>query len=161
MIKFRGISVRLPRPLWIGLVTVVLVVVAGGLRIGVPIYQQQVAEQEVERLGGWAFKGPREPEWLWSRLFEIDQEWGERTDVVVSVCLRGLAATDDTLDHIGWLSDLKELELVGTHVTDAGLVHLKRLRKLERIHLSSPPVTEAGIAELQRALPRLKITTGR
>jgi hypothetical protein len=157
MIESLGISIRLPRPLSIGLVTVVLTVVAVGLRIGIPIYRQQVAVQEIERLGGWVFTEPRGPEWLWSLLYRIDADLGARTDIVNSVCLRHLAATDNTLYHMGCLSDLRELELTDTQVTDTGLAHLKWLTRLERIDLSHAPVTDAGVAELQRALPRVTI----
>lgn len=48
----RRFSIRLPRPLWIGLATVVLVVVTIGLQFGVPIYRRHVAIREIERLGG-------------------------------------------------------------------------------------------------------------
>src|SRR5579864_1082896 len=60
----RRFSIRLPRPLWIGLATVVLVVVAVTLRIGVPIYREQAAIREIERVGGKTERRPVGPEWL-------------------------------------------------------------------------------------------------
>ena len=60
----RKFSVQLPRPLWIGLTTVVLVVVAIGLRIGAPIYRQQVAIREIEVLDGSIRTEPTGPRWL-------------------------------------------------------------------------------------------------
>ena len=50
--ELRRFSIRLPRPLWIGLAAIVLVVVAVGLRVGVPIYRQQVALWE-DCAEGW------------------------------------------------------------------------------------------------------------
>src|SRR5579859_4597501 len=58
-------SIPLPRPLWIALATVVLVVMAIGLGIGAPIYRQQRAIQEINRLGGSIDDAePIGPKWL-------------------------------------------------------------------------------------------------
>ena len=48
----RRFSIRLPRPMWIGLAAVGLAIVAAVLRIGVPIWQQQVAIDEIGRAKG-------------------------------------------------------------------------------------------------------------
>ena len=153
----RRIVVRLPRPLWIGLAAVAVIVLAVGLRVGLPIYRQQVAVGEIERLGGWVFTAPRTPEWLYDLLYRMNQGLGERSDVVISVCLDHREATDGTLYYLGSLSELKELRLNGTQVTDAGLAHLRGLKKLERLSLEKTRVTDAGVAALQRARPGLKI----
>lgn len=150
-------SIRLPRPLWIGLAAIVLTVAAVGLGVGIPIYRQQVAVREIEELGGWVFTAPRTPEWLYEFLCRIDQDLGERSDVVVSVCLDQKGATDGTLYRVSSLTDLKELRLNGTQVTDTGLAHLQGLKKLERLSLHSTHVTDTGVAALQRALPGLII----
>jgi hypothetical protein len=60
----RRVSIPLPRPLWIGLVAVVLAVVATGLQFGLPIYRQQAAIREIERAGGRVHVVPRGPAWL-------------------------------------------------------------------------------------------------
>jgi len=60
----RRFSIRLPRPLWIAMATFAVVVVTVGLRLGVPIYRQQVAVREIELLGGTVRTLPRGPEWL-------------------------------------------------------------------------------------------------
>src|SRR5262249_61895470 len=57
-------SIRLPRPLWIGMGAIVLVLTTIALRVGVPIYRQQVAIREIERLGGWVVTEERGPNWL-------------------------------------------------------------------------------------------------
>ncbi len=46
------VSIRLPRPLWMGFATAVLVVLAIGLGVAVPIYRQHLAIREIKRLGG-------------------------------------------------------------------------------------------------------------
>src|SRR5262249_46373214 len=60
----RRFSIWLPRPLWIGLAAVVLVIVAAGLGIGVPILRQQVVIQEIHFLGGWSEVRYAGPQWL-------------------------------------------------------------------------------------------------
>jgi len=129
-------SLRLPRQLWIGvatvvLITAVLVVVTVGLRIGIPIYPQQVAIRDIGRLGGsWMTCDDPTPEWL--------------------------------EDLIGWertsfFHEPIDIELTGPQVTDETLKLFVRLPKLETVTLTDTMVTDAGVAELQRALPNLKI----
>ena len=57
-------SIRVPRPLWIGLATGVLIVTGGALRIGLPIYREQVAIREIKRLGGQYMTSRGGPDWL-------------------------------------------------------------------------------------------------
>ena len=174
----RRFSIRLPRPLWIGVAAVVLVVVAIGLQFGLPIYKQQSAIREIRRLNGGVEMRPRGPEWLRNRV------GGERMkpfDDVILVDLTGTQATDATLGHVGLLTDLQRLSLAHTHVsdiglaylkeltclqvlvlnntqvTDVGLAHLKGLPRLQSLSLNKAQVTDAGVADLQHALPELRI----
>src|SRR5262245_2417071 len=82
-IQPRRFSIRLPRPLWIGSVAGVLVVVAVGLPIGVPVYRQYVAIREIEEVGGRVETYARGPKWL-RRQFG-DCQWMKPFDEVVSV----------------------------------------------------------------------------
>src|SRR4029077_10762361 len=67
----RRVSIRLPRPLWIGVATVVFVIVVVGLRGGVPIYRQARAINEIRKYGGSILDRRRVgPEWLRERLGE-------------------------------------------------------------------------------------------
>jgi hypothetical protein len=178
-IERRRFSIRLPRPLWIGLATVVLVVFAAGLKIGTTIYRQHVAFREIERVGGSVSTDPRGPEWLRDR---VGDEWMKLTgDVVIGAHLEHTHLTDATLRDIRWLTELQGLCLYctrvndadllhldgltnlrvlfldQTRVTDAGLAHLKRLRSLETLCLYGTSVTDEGVAELKRALPGLTV----
>jgi hypothetical protein len=153
----RRLSICVPRPLWIGLATVVVIIGSVGLRVGLPLYRAQLAAAEVERLGGLVFAQPCGPEWLESLLYRVDQDLGDRLVTVTGVCLEGRPATDNTLDHMSRLSGLQELMLNQTAVTDAGLARLHRLTNLKRIHLANCPVTDTGVAELQKALPGLTV----
>src|SRR5262245_53069861 len=91
-------SIRLPRPLWIGLATAALVVVGVGLRFGVPIYQQHAAIREIERLGGNLDLRPRGPKWL--RNWVSDKRM-KPFDVVDRVEFGGRPITDATLSLMG------------------------------------------------------------
>src|SRR5215813_9940598 len=87
-------SVRLPRPLWIGLAAVVLIVGGVALRFGLQIDRQQTAIREIERLGGDIEAEPGGPDWLREWL---DDEWMETFDTVTDAHLANTTATDDTL----------------------------------------------------------------
>jgi hypothetical protein len=183
----RRLSIRMPRPLWIGLSAVGLVVVVLGLGIGVPIYRKHVAIRENERLGGRVWTEHSGPAWLRSC---IGDEAMKVFDPVVEVALSGTGVTEDTVPvlkdlqglqvvHLGYLpvdrggmggrpthQDATMMLILKTippddndrvRVTDAGLEHLKYLKNLSELHLLWTDVTDAGVAELQRALPELKI----
>jgi hypothetical protein len=60
----RRFSIRVPRPLWIGLAAVVVVVAGVGIRVGVPVYRQHMAIREIERLKGIVTTKKGGPEWL-------------------------------------------------------------------------------------------------
>jgi Leucine Rich repeat len=59
--------------------------------------------------------------------------------------------TDAELEHVGKLTELHRLMLLGddVNVTDAGLVNLKGLTRLQELHLAAPNVTDAGLENLQ------------
>ncbi len=143
----RRFSIPLPSPLWIGLATGILVVVAIGLQLGIPVYRQQVVIQEIERLGGSVLTEPFGPEWLRSWM---GGEWMMLVDTVNEVYLNGSAATDATLGYLSCLTGLMNLWLNETNVTDAGLVHLNGFRSLQHLALINTQVTDAGLEHLAR-----------
>jgi hypothetical protein len=145
--EFHGYSIRLPRPLWIGLAAVILIVGGIALRFGLRIDQQQTAIREIERLGGDVESEPGGPDWLREWL---DDEWMEPFDTVTDVHLAETPATDNTLQQLGWLAGLRGLHLGGTRVTDAGLAYLNDLHQLERLSLDETQITDTGLTHLQR-----------
>ena len=58
-------------------------------------------------------------------------------------------ATDDDLEHLEGLSDLRELWLAHTQVTDRGLEHLRELTNLQELYLWRTRVTDAGLEHLR------------
>jgi hypothetical protein len=167
---------RLPRPLWIGMTAVVLIVGTVSLRVGVPIYRQQVAIREIERVGGLVELCAGRPMWLRQRVgvkyqYLFDNVCivykGHYTDDMlvhmnsfprlVFLSVFDSEVTDAGLIHLKRLGELKTLVLENCQVTDAGLVHLQRLRNLQSLSLANTRVTDVGVAELRRSLPALKI----
>ena len=76
-----------------------------------------------------------------------------------ALCCHGV--TDDGLLHIGRLTTLKELTLVGDEITGSGLQYLKAMTNLEELVLWESVVTDEGISELQKALPNCEIHLNR
>jgi hypothetical protein len=148
----RRFLMLLPRPLWIGMSTVVLVGMAVGLRFGLPIYRQWIAIREIERMGGYVTTIPTINNWLRRRL---DKGTMKSFDEVVDVRLTGNRATDSTLRHMKLLRSLRTLVLYGTQVTDAGLEHLEGLTSLEWLDLTETRVKGEGLGHLKE-LPELR-----
>ncbi len=164
-----GFSFRLPRPLWMGLTAVILLIAAVGLNFGLPIYRQHAAVQEAQLFGGGIEIRPSRPTWVsqmtpkkYRNLFDDvvvvklnDTRYGDRGAARLAglrnlreLWLGNTAITDTALDQVGRLADLKWLSLRDTQVTDAGVIQLQRLTKLEWLSLSGTKVTDAGLKHL-------------
>jgi hypothetical protein len=147
----RRMSIRLPRPLWIGLFTGVLIVTATVLQIILPIWRQQRAIREIQRLGGRIVIENGGPEWLRARVGDEHMKYFDR---VVKADLTVKAVDDSTLRHVATLDNLQSLWLGNSRITDDGLVHLRRMTQLEQLWLGNTRVTDAGLVQL-KALGRL------
>lgn len=88
----RRFSIRLPRPLWIGLATGGLIVTAVALVVGVRICRHRAAVREVELVGGYARLVPSGPNFLRNWLGD---EWTTILDTVIEVSLYTTQATDE------------------------------------------------------------------
>ncbi len=174
--KPRRLASRPPRPLWIGLATLGLVVVVVGIRVGYPAYRQHVAIQEIERLGGKIGRMSRLPLWVQSfgvQLEYFDEVWGvdltganvDDADMqflrdfpeLTKLSLWGTRVSDRGLRDIDNLANLVELDAACTDISDEALLHLTRLTKLEKLKLHRTRVTDSGVSDLQRNLPKTKI----
>ena len=178
----RQSRIPLSRALWVGVATVVLIVIAVGLRIGVPIYRQQLAFRVIEAAGGCIEPVRGGPDWLrrwagdeWMKVFDevgyvielSDKHVGD--DEVASLAgLRSLEyldldrtrITDAGLPHLARLLNLRQLRLVRTRVTDAGLEHLAGMTSLEDVRLLGTAITDAGLARLARLTQLKQIDLG-
>ena len=163
----RRFSIRLPRPLWIGLTGIALAIVAFGIGIGVPIYQEEVAIRRFEKLDCSCYRESRLPYWLqhWvgydfltdeiGRVWKAELGQPDISDADVPF-IRSFSAvrilhlydtsiTDRGLANLGRLPDLAILDLSRTRVTDAGLQHLRQLPSLEVLSLSNTNITDDGL----------------
>jgi hypothetical protein len=73
-----------------------------------------------------------------------------------TLMLGGTNVTDEGLAHLAHLKELYWLSLSGTKVSDAGLHHLEGLTKLQHLVLWDTQVTPEGAKRLQSQLPSLR-----
>src|SRR5262245_32887268 len=139
-------AIRRPRSPWLGIMAGVLIVGGVSLRIGIPLYRQEIAIREIERFQGSVKTRQRGPNWLRALVGDKDMELFEDI-IAVNLSLR--PATDVTMEYVGHLSSLEVLSLSRTQVTDAGLAHLKGLTRLKTLVLSDTQVTDAGLKHLE------------
>ncbi|HEY3966974.1 MAG TPA: hypothetical protein VGM05_20595 [Planctomycetaceae bacterium] len=154
----RRFPVRLARPAWLFGAGITVVVVALALRLGLPVYRQDRAIREVERLGGVVQTSPRGPGWVRKGLGD---ERMRMFDTVIRVDLNDSQITDAEMFYLSALTDLQWLTLDRTKVGDEGLIQIKDLKKLEGLLLNWTPVTDAGVAHLQRLTDLQKLDLGR
>ncbi len=137
---------RLPRPLWIFLLTVALAVVFVGLRFGIPLYRQAVAALKIEQFGGVVTKEPMGPNWLRGI---VGEQRIAALDKVTAVVLWHLDLENADFECLKWLPNLKELTIEGTQIPDAGLENLKGLAELRILSLANTSITDAGLKRLK------------
>jgi len=65
--------------------------------------------------------------------------------------------TDDALEGVKELPQLRKLHLFSKRVTDAGLRHLETVSQLETLFLEETRVTDEGVRKLQKTLPKCRI----
>lgn len=167
-----------PRPLWIGVLLTMLIILGAGLSLGLPIYREQVAIREIQRLRGIIRQSACGPQWLRKSLGEERMIW---IDAVDRVDFEYAQIADSDLACLRGLRDLRELELRSRGLTGAGVVYLKdipnlqslslgwelpaseliyleELTRLQELRLFGPAVTDAGLAHL-RPLTQLRTLT--
>jgi hypothetical protein len=64
--------------------------------------------------------------------------------------------SDDTLNHVLPLIQLKELDLNDTQISDAGLEKLAALPNLESLRIARTAVTPEGLARTALSWPKLR-----
>lgn len=139
-------KLSVPRPMWIALPTVVLVITVVGVQLGWPIYRKVAAIQLVESLGGIVDTNPRGPDWFRSL---IGEERMEPFDEVLGFALGQTAVTDADLERICNLTSTEDVAIADTRIGDAGLKHLGRLRRLRMLIVSETQITDAGLVHLK------------
>jgi hypothetical protein len=139
-------KLRVPHPLWILAVAVVLGVVAAGLGLGVPAYRQYRAIATIDRLGGRVKVLEAGPDWLRKHLGD-ERMWA--FDRVWLVDLGSSSVTDGDLESILVFSDIETLHLSNTQITDAGVGRVSSLTNLTALSLDGTNVTDAALLHVQ------------
>jgi hypothetical protein len=138
-------TLRIPGPLYLFLLTIALVLVGLGLRSGYPIYRQQMAIREIRRLGGDARVTLNGPDWLRDRVAKRIR------DIVGHIWVVELGTPQVTDADLAALRDCPQVELLSlahSRITDAGLVQLAGLEHLDSLNLAGTAITSAGLEHL-------------
>ena len=147
------VYIRVPRPLWIAVPTVALIVAVAGLQIGLPVYRRQQARQTINRLRGRVDTVRFGPDWFREL---VGKERARSLDAVRWLCLDGARVTDADLTVICTQMSLEELIMGHTPITDVDLEQIGRLHGLRKLVLQETPITNAGLAHLGN-LEELKV----
>jgi len=62
--------------------------------------------------------------------------------------LEGPHVTDEVMDHVAKLRDLKTLSLFGSSISDKGLGKVRSLEKLETLGIGNTKITDKGLSAL-------------
>jgi Leucine-rich repeat (LRR) protein len=147
-------SRRIPKPIWFGVVAVLMVVLSVFLSVWLPYHREQVAIREIERLGGrvfteWDWDDPEwiedGPEWL-RKIF--NDGWLSWFDRVRNVWLNETQVSDEGLKHLSGLTSLQKLWLQNTQISDEGLKHLNSMSNLIWLYLDNTQVSDEGLKSL-------------
>ena len=147
----RSLLLRVPRPLWLALLTVVLVAASIGARIAIPAHRRSVAIGEIERVGGSFDTTPAGSDWL-QRLAAFAGLKG--FDPVWYINLTKVERSNPEKIHWSEWRDLTLLTIAMTPIEDSDLEQISKLDQLTTLTLYSTQVTCAGLKRLE-ALPRL------
>ena len=110
-------------------------------------YQTVLYEDSVHKSGSPIIGDPSSPWWLRDLL---GQDFFH--DVTTA-----FVYSDDALERVGDLAQLKKAYLVGSQITDKGVQNLEACVRLQKLYLDRTQVTEDGVKRLQQALPNCKI----
>lgn len=163
-------TMRFRRGLQFSLSTLLFIVTALGIGLGVRVRQadrQRQAIKAIHKLGGavlyqtaeWWGKPPPATHWRFERY--LGAIFIEPVEYVSFHSSRQLGLhpelIQDGLAELRHLHGLRTLRLEGLEVSDADLEQLEMLKSLRLLNLSWTNVTDAGIARIKRALPECRI----
>jgi hypothetical protein len=94
---------------------------------------------------GYPIPGVQPPGPAWLRRLVSDHFFAD----VAEVGLLGPEVTDEGLERLKGLGQLRLLYLCGGRVTDGGLKHLKALGRLKMLGLGDTKITDAGLEHLK------------
>jgi len=150
-IRFR---VRVPRPLWIGVIAVILLAGSLLLTTGLRVHRRMTAIRAIESGGGAVGTVRRRPDWpRWLFAYPTYKAF----EVVEFVNWENGTISDGDVAMLLELPSLRRLNLRNTHMKGTGIARLKQLPDLELVLLERSDVAESEVGDLRRAAPGLAI----
>ena len=153
----------IPKPGYLWLCAILLILVNFGLWFLIPYWQFQRSIRYIESIGGQVTLAYNDrPHWqrifLGEEVLSVGLSFTKVTDSDLQHIQplnshRGLnlevtTITGNGLRHLRTCSDLEFLSLNETQVDDAGLVHLKENTRLRELNLSDTMITDDGVKHL-------------
>ena len=139
-------KLRLPRLMWIGLPTTVLVAIAVGLQFGIPAYQQLRAIEGIRNHGKIDIRrvGP-----TWLRMVVGEHQMSAFDEVERAyLALVSPQISDTGIGQLEALERLEVLQISYTRTTDRGLQRLRLLSSLKTLLLDHTQISDEGIRSL-------------
>jgi internalin A len=96
---------------------------------------------------GYAARSKAHMELLALGQFKVDQSQPQNPRIV-GFSLQGSKVTDQTMELLGLLTELRSLTLQDTRVTDSGMKQIGQLSELRNLELDGVLVTDEGLMEL-------------
>ena len=137
-------TMRMPRPLVLFLLTAGVIVIGVCARIVIPVLRQHKAIQAVKRVDGHIVS-ENAPDWMWRW---VRDERAEDLGRILLVDVSGTPFNDADAACLSCLESLEDLNLNAARIGDAATSHLRYLTKLHTLHVGSTAVSDAGLANL-------------
>jgi len=132
------------------LVTVLLILVAVGLTVGIRSRRQQALIREIKRSGGRVYTEFTGPDWLKGLISDNNGDVSLKAfQRVLEVDVKGEQCTGPMLKRLVTYRSLGSLSLHETQITDDGLVHLKGMTTLWALEFEDcPNITDRGLEHI-------------
>jgi hypothetical protein len=137
---------------------VALIGLASSVWIGVQLYRQRMAINELSRFGAKIAGPARTPTWVEEHLPDRLRAYLVEIESVDLTCK---SITDAGLAQLPRIRGLRHVDLAQTPVTDAGLAHLAEISSLQILSLNNTRTTDAGIAHLSGLTGLTSLDIGR
>jgi Leucine-rich repeat (LRR) protein len=156
----RRFSLRLPRPLCIGVAAMAMLVASFGLRFGLSIYRRLSAMRDLESAGATVDTYPLRSKWLRD---PVVREIIRPLEPVHRINLVVLNAGDNDLVPLRDLPDTEVLTIYGDNITDAGFGNLEGLRSLKVLNAGVLRITDVCLRHIAglKSLEELDISFAR
>mgnify|MGYP003994451721 FL=1 len=134
--------------------TVAVLFTAVGCLFAWRAYKRDKAIEAIEQVGGTVS--------IVIEIFNTRHPWRSRLGIereLLDVNLDGTDITDEDLECMNGLTNIRSLHLSNTKITDDGLRHLRGLKSLGSLYLDGTHTTDEGVKNVLEALPNCTLGT--